>query len=67
MKATGSFSYVGPNLDKVEPPYATIVKFVTSGHAPTAKYSTGMPGFSPAWSKKQIADVAAFVYSSTHS
>jgi mono/diheme cytochrome c family protein len=66
LKAAGSFSYAGPNLDKLKPGYAVIVKFVTSGHAPTAKYSRGMPGFAPAWSTKQIDDVAAFVYTSTH-
>jgi mono/diheme cytochrome c family protein len=66
LKAAGSFSYVGPNLDALKPAYAVIVRFVTSGHAPTAKYSTGMPGFSPAFSAKQISDVAAFVYGSTH-
>jgi hypothetical protein len=57
---------VGPNLDKLKPAYAVIVKFVTGGHPPTGKYSTVMPGFSPAWSTKQIDDVAAFVYTSTH-
>src|SRR6266542_4030846 len=60
LKAAGSSGNVGPNLDQAKPDLALIHERVTNGKAP-------MPSFKGQLSKKQIDDVAAFVYSSTHS
>jgi mono/diheme cytochrome c family protein len=59
LKAAKATGMVGPNLDKLKPPYAKIVKQVTNGGG-------GMPAFKGRLSKKQIQNVAAFVYTSTH-
>jgi mono/diheme cytochrome c family protein len=66
LKAAGSFSYVGPNLDEVRPAYADIVSFITHGHAAVKPWTTIMPAASPPWTVKQIEDVAAFIYTATH-
>ena len=53
---------LGPNLDKARPSYAVIIKFVIHGGGP-------MPQFGGAYgvlSKKQIRNIAAFVYKATH-
>ena len=55
--ATGT---VGPNLDQLKPALAKIIHQVNVGGGP-------MPAFKGSLSVKQIADVAAFVYTSTHS
>jgi len=60
LNAAGSSGNVGPNLDDAKPALALIHTRVTNGKAP-------MPSFKDQLSKKQIDDVAAFVYSSTHS
>jgi mono/diheme cytochrome c family protein len=63
---------IGPNLDKVPLPEATIVKAITLGgasvmtKAQVAKYSTQMTAYRNVLSKKQIADIAAYVYKATH-
>jgi mono/diheme cytochrome c family protein len=58
LKAAGSTGTVGPNLDQLKPPQARIVLQVVMGGPP-------MPAFSNL-SDKQVADVAAYVYKSTH-
>src|SRR5262245_31121355 len=59
LKAAGSKGTVGPNLDKAKPAYALIVTRVTNGKGP-------MPPFKGQLTAKQIKDVAAYVYVSTH-
>jgi cytochrome c oxidase subunit 1 len=54
--ATGS---VGPNLDTAKPSKALVVNRVTNGFR-------GMPSFKARLTAKQIQDVAAFVFASTH-
>jgi mono/diheme cytochrome c family protein len=60
LQAAGSSGNVGPNLDDVKPPLALILDRVTNGKPP-------MPAFKGQLTDKQIADVAAFVFQSTHS
>ncbi len=59
LEAAGSTGTVGPNLDEKKPPLALIVDRVTNGKGV-------MPSFKASLSPKQIADVAAFVFKSTH-
>src|SRR5439155_26973591 len=59
LKAAGSHGTVGPNLDARKPSESRIIERVTKGKAP-------MPSFKGQLSDKQIADVVAFVYKSTH-
>ena len=42
LKAANSLGSIGPNLDKLKPSYATIIKFVTNGFKRTARYPSGM-------------------------
>src|SRR5262245_19321667 len=60
LQAAGSTGTVGPNLDDKKPPLPLILDRVTHGKGV-------MPSFSGSLSPKQIADVAAFVFQSTHS
>ncbi len=60
LKAANSAGTAGPNLDFVAPDQQTVITNVTFGNA------MGMPAFSPAYSATQIANVAAYVYKSTH-
>ncbi len=60
LKAAGSTGTVGPNLDQLKPPLDRIVLQVDKGGGP-------MPAFKGQLTDKQIQDVAAFVYASTHS
>jgi mono/diheme cytochrome c family protein len=60
LKAAGSSGNVGPNLDDLKPDEDTVVHQVTNGGG-------GMPPFKGQLSEKQIQDVAAFVFASTHS
>jgi cytochrome c6 len=59
LSDAGTNGTVGPNLDDKKPPYALIVDRVTNGKSP-------MPSFKDSLSEKQIQDVAAYVYTSTH-
>jgi mono/diheme cytochrome c family protein len=59
LKAAGSTGAVGPNLDQLKPAYDRIVHQVEVGGGP-------MPAFKNTLSAKQIQDVAAFVFASTH-
>ncbi len=60
LKAAGSSGQVGPNLDDSKPALDKILDRVTNGKSP-------MPAFKDSLTKQQIADVAAFVFQSTHS
>ena len=60
LSAAGSTGTVGPNLDEKKPPLSLILDRVTHGKGV-------MPSFSGSLSPTQIADVAAFVFQSTHS
>jgi mono/diheme cytochrome c family protein len=60
LKAAGATAKVGPNLDQLKPAEARVVVQVTNG-------GKIMPPFKDQLSAKQIQDVAAFVYASTHS
>jgi mono/diheme cytochrome c family protein len=59
LKAAGATGTVGPNLDKLKPPYPRVLHQVEAGGAI-------MPAFKGKLSAKQIQDVAAFVVASTH-
>jgi mono/diheme cytochrome c family protein len=60
LKAAGSSGNVGPNLDQLKPPFATVKHQVENGGG-------AMPAFKGQLSAKQIDDVAAFVSSSAGS
>jgi mono/diheme cytochrome c family protein len=60
LKAAGSSGNVGPNLDELKPPEDVVRNQVTKGGG-------AMPAFKGQLSDKQIQDVAAFVFASTHS
>ena len=59
LKAAGATGTVGPSLDDKKPETALIVERVLNGKGP-------MLPFKEQLSHKQIADVVAFVYDSTH-
>ena len=60
LKAAGATGHVGPNLDQLKPAEDRIVTQVENGGGV-------MPAFKGQLTQKQIDDVAAFVFSSTHS
>lgn len=60
LKAARSHGTVGPNLDQAQPDLGLIVERVTKGMG-------AMPPFKGQLTDKQIADVTAYVYKSTHS
>jgi mono/diheme cytochrome c family protein len=60
LKDAGATGNVGPNLDQTKPALAKILDRVTNGKSP-------MPSFKGQLTDKQIADVAAYVFKSTHS
>jgi mono/diheme cytochrome c family protein len=60
LKDAGATGTVGPNLDQLKPPEARIVTQVENGGGP-------MPAFKDQLSAKQIQDVAAYVFTATHS
>jgi mono/diheme cytochrome c family protein len=59
LKAAGASGTVGPNLDQVKPSYDKVVHQVEVGGG-------AMPPFKGTLTPKQIQDVAAFVFTSTH-
>jgi mono/diheme cytochrome c family protein len=59
LKAAGASGTVGPNLDQVKPALVKIQTQVINGGGP-------MPPFKGQLSNQQIADVAQYVYTSTH-
>ena len=58
LAAAHSTGTIGPNLDQLKPDYRTVTAQVTNGGAQ-------MPAFKSTLSTKQIADVAAYVVTST--
>jgi mono/diheme cytochrome c family protein len=59
LSAAGSNGTVGPNLDEAKPSEALIADRVVNGKG-------AMPPFKGQLTDKQIADVVAYVYQSTH-
>ena len=59
LKAANATGKVGPDLDQLKPAEDTVVHQVENGGG-------AMPAFKGQLSAKQIQDVAAFVYASTH-
>ena len=60
LKDAGSTGTVGPNLDQLKPAEATVQHQVTNGGGV-------MPAFKSKLSPTQIQNVAAYVYTATHS
>jgi mono/diheme cytochrome c family protein len=60
LKDAGSHGNVGPNLDQLKPAEDVVQKQVTNGGG-------AMPAFKGQLSAKQIQDVAAYVFTTTHS
>ena len=65
LKAAGATGTIGPDLDQVKPPVATVVQFVTNGYNGVGA-AIPMPSFQGTLSPAKIQAVAAFVYASTH-
>jgi mono/diheme cytochrome c family protein len=65
LKAAGATGTIGPDLDQVKPPVATVIQFVTNGYNGVGA-AIPMPSFQGTLSTAKIQDVAAFVYASTH-
>jgi cytochrome c553 len=63
LEAAGTSGTIGPNLTKTKVAYATIAATVRKGK--TGRLGT-MPPFGSTLTARQIDDVAAFVYASTH-
>ena len=59
LQAAGASGTVGPNLDDLKPELPAIQEQVINGGG-------GMPPYKGQLSDQQIADVAAFVFQSTH-
>jgi mono/diheme cytochrome c family protein len=55
----GTSGSIGPDLDDLKPSYDAVVQQVTDGGG-------GMPAFKDQLSEKQIQDVSAYVFTSTH-
>jgi len=72
LKAAASSGEIGPDLNHVKLTEPTIVKAITNGGgtvmtpAQLQKYATQMVAYKGALTAKEIQDVAAFVYVSTH-
>jgi mono/diheme cytochrome c family protein len=66
LQAGNAYGSTGPNLDKVKPSVATIIKFVTHGGVPSARYPTSMQAYGGVLTKQQIQDLAAFIFRATH-
>ena len=70
MKAAGydvAHGILGPNLDKLHPPYVVIKATVENGlPAALPLYPTQMVGFKNVLTSQQIADVSAYVFAGTH-
>lgn len=62
LAAAHTSGTVGPDLDTLKPNYRTVTAQVTDGGAPMGGT---MPSFKSTLSTQQIADVAAFVVTST--
>lgn len=70
LKAAAAVGVNGTNLDKTPLPEATTIKVVLVGGtamgAAAKKWPIQMQGYKTSLSAKQINDVSAFVYASTH-
>jgi mono/diheme cytochrome c family protein len=62
LSAANATGTIGPDLDSLKPNYQAVTAQVTNGGAPTGGT---MPSFKSQLSTQQIADVAAFVVTST--
>ena len=60
LKDAGSHGTIGPDLDQLKPAEAVVQHQVENGGGP-------MPAFKDQLSAKQIQDVAAYVFTATHS
>jgi mono/diheme cytochrome c family protein len=73
LKAAGAQGTLGPNLDENPLSESTLVAAITNGGSSVmtasaiAKYQTTMVAYKGTLSTTQIGDVAAYVYTSTHS
>jgi len=63
LAAAKSHGAVGPNLDKIHPPYSLIVSQVTNGGRFMPPFAASVGG---ALSPTQVKNVAALVYTSEH-
>jgi mono/diheme cytochrome c family protein len=72
LKEAKTAGTIGPDLDKVHLTQPAILKAITYGgssvmtKAQIAKYPTRMVSYKNVLSKKQIEDIAAYVYKATH-
>ena len=72
LKDAKTVGTIGPDLDKVTLTQPVIAKAITYGgssvmtKAQVAKYPTQMVAYKNVLSKKQIQDIAAYVYKATH-
>ena len=72
LKPAGTVGEIGPNLDTVSLSEQTIIKAITNGgatvmpKAAAAKYTTQMVAYKNVLTTKQIENIAAYVYTSTH-
>ena len=72
LKDAKTVGTIGPDLDKVALTQPVIVKAITYGgssvmtRAQVAKYPTQMVAYKNVLSKKQIDDIAAYIFKATH-
>jgi mono/diheme cytochrome c family protein len=67
LKAVGATGRLGPNLDKLKPSYARVVRQVTTGGTGGRGMPPSMLTFGPGtFTASDIRDIAAFVFISTH-
>jgi len=69
MKAAKSTGRDGSNLDRDKLAYPAIVDAITKGRKATKSWPAGMPtygGVNGFLTKREIQDIAAYVYDSTH-
>ena len=72
LKDAKTVGTIGPDLDKVALTQPVIVKAITYGgssvmtKAQVAKYPTQMVAYKNVLSKKQIDDIAAYIFKATH-
>ena len=67
LLAAGARGTGGPDLDKTKPSYEKIINYVTNGRRPNSRYPKQMQAYGHGvFTKKQIEDVAVFIYQATH-
>jgi mono/diheme cytochrome c family protein len=70
LRAARAKGKEGPDLDTARPTYGLIVRLITNGSSFIKRYRTEMPAYGGAYgslTKRNIQDIAAFVYAATHS